>query len=149
MATTYRAGSLGTGRQVHMVAILARQPLLKNGIQKTRGRAVIKLCGRLLGLQLQLYLYRMPLIGADARAVFAKGKALLVIARHHGLQLRKTHAAASACHAGQQFVRLRPACAIELEANGLRTVAQHQAEKLALRDDDVVLVVHILVFDEY
>ena len=80
----------------------------------------------------------MALISTDARAVFAKGKALFVIARHHGLQLRQAHAAASARQAGQQFIRLHPACAIELEANGLRTVAQHQAEEFALCDDDVV-----------
>jgi hypothetical protein len=116
---------------------------MKNRIQKTRGRAVVEHCRRTPCLKAQFDLDGVALIGAYALAIRAEGIALLVVVSHHGLQIHQTGGSTGARQAGQQFIGLGPARLVELEAYGLGTVPEHQAEELAACGG--VLIFHFLV----
>ena len=74
----------------------------------------------------------MPLIGADFAPVFAEAVALLAVRAHDFLQNRKGNAVLSGrIDAVQQLLRVRPAVFIDHNADGLRMVAQNQADEFA------------------
>lgn len=86
----------------------------------------------------QLDLYRMTLIGPDPKAVLTKRKSLLVIAGDDILKLFERKYNPALARSFDQFLNGRPTRLTEPEADLLRLMSQHEAEKFADLDCAIV-----------
>ena len=111
-----------------MVARHAVQALPLYHFHVLAAGAVIQHGGRLHRLQLQVYLYAVALVGADARARSVEGEALLVVARNYLLQFLSGDAEIALVACLQQRVYRHPAARLKREAQRLRGMSQVLAE---------------------
>jgi len=130
------APDLGRGSQVlgkvYVMPLPGAQALGKDRCEKPRGRAVVKHRRGNPGFIGNGYrLGGMPLHGADALAVVGQGKALFIVACHHGLDQRAVELLSGRCGAVDQGIEIGPAFAVQSQADGLGFVAEHVAEELA------------------
>src|SRR5882724_1121528 len=85
-------------RQVNIMPLHFLQTLLSDAVEKSHGRAMVQSLRRGQRCVLQINLKRMPLAGADAQAVFAEGKTLLVARGNDVLELVESQGNTLAIH---------------------------------------------------
>ena len=121
-------------RQVDMLSGLRQQARFTDRRQKPGRRPVVEKLWRVAFWQIQLNLYRMPLIRPDTQSIFAKCKALLVIGEYNFVQRFADNRATMLRRGDEQFLDVNPPAFIQSHANRFGLVAQHQAQELTGSD---------------
>ena len=118
-------------RQMHLLAAAGAQALFANRIQKAGRRAMIQEFRRRQRRKAEVNRKRMPLIGADAQAVFAQGETLFVILRDNRFQQRAIQRNALFLRRRDEIVNRHPSARIRRQPDRFRLMTQHETYEFA------------------
>lgn len=81
-------------------------------------------------IELQIHRHTVPLLGADTLATLVEAKPLLIVARHHLIQLLTGDGHTLASARRQRLLHHYPTCRLQHQPEPLRLVTQVQAQVL-------------------
>ena len=132
------------GGEVNIVTGHFFETVLANGIEETRGRAVIEDFGWLLRRILEIDFDGVALAGADALAVVAESETFFVAGGDDVIELIAGERRSVLIDGGEEMIDTDPAGFAEFEADAFGFVAQNQAEEFA--GSSFFFVSHIEIF---
>ena len=118
---------------MYVMAFSFAQSLPPDRIEKTcRGAVIENRRGRGGGV-VEFDVDRVPLAGADSRAVYAEGEALFVVVADNLFEHLSGEVAPAGVAGAQQFLDFDPAGIVESNADHLQPMTKDEAEKMRLR----------------